>query len=150
MTNATTATEPESLDVTSELMRSRQRADEKSCDSSTTTEPSKPARLPTTTSITPGSEASWLTLGRRAWRAGRDEGQKQGAARYFTSPVMEQMSLELTVQRVVIDAMSAAAEQREKALAHWKSEAAWWKAEHDKVHDEYCAFVEEMRRKYVR
>lgn len=87
---------------------------------------------------------------RAAYREGNESGKRQGAAAYLNSPVTEQIALELTVLRVAMTAMSSATEQRERLLELWKAEAAFWKAEHDRVHDEYCGFVEEMRRKYVR
>ena len=71
---------------------------------------------------------------------------KRGAASYFQSRVTEQLALELTVSRIAIQAMTGAAEQRERLLAHWRSEAAYWKTEHDRVHADYCAFVKEIGR----
>ena len=79
---------------------------------------------------------------------GYDAGLKRGAVSYFASPMMEQLSLEITVNRIAIEAMSQAAEQMERLLSHWKAEAAWWKEEHDRVHDEYCATVADLARRF--
>ena len=58
------------------------------------------------------SEHGWLSEQepREARRQAYDAGIKRGAASIFSAPVMEQISLELTVTRVTLDAMSAAAE----------------------------------------
>lgn len=84
--------------------------------------------------------------GRQSYQAGL----RRATAGYINSPLMEQLSLELTVTRAVVSAMSQVAQQRETLLLHWKGEAAWWRAEHDKVHGEYCAFVKEMARRFAR
>jgi hypothetical protein len=66
---------------------------------------------------------------------------------YLNSPLMTQLSLELTLTRVTITAMSQAAEQRERVVSHWKAEARWWREEHDRVSSEYTTFVREMARR---
>ena len=83
-------------------------------------------------------------------KAAYEAGMKRGAVSYFSSKAMEQLSMELTVLRVTVGAMTGAAEQTERLLSHWKAEARFWKEQHDKVHDEYCATISELARKYVK
>jgi hypothetical protein len=83
---------------------------------------------------------------REEWRAGFDSGMKQGTSRVLQSGALEQIVLELSLQRATTDV----AVQRETLLAHWKTEAQWWREEHDKVHAEYCAFVKEIGRSFCK
>jgi hypothetical protein len=133
MTSATTAVSPEFSEPTCE------RTPSPSPESNTALSESS-----TSNALKPGLSVIDNGLSREAWRAGHDSGEKRGAISYFQSRVMEQLSLELTIQRIAIQAMSGAAEQRERLLAHWKSEAGWWKTEHDKVHAAYCEFVKSV------
>ena len=83
---------------------------------------------------------------RQEWRDGYDSGMRSGTQRVLQSSALEQLMLELTLQR----AMTDVAMQRERLLQHWKSEAQWWREEHDRVHAEYCAFVKEMARRLAK
>lgn len=148
-TSAITAKLPESSDVTSELMRSRREAAKKSSVSSTTIAPSKAAPLPTTTNITPGSEASWLTLGRKAWRAGRLAGLTDGAKAYSQGAVMQDIATELVMLRSLVSAMTQVAHERESQLERMRADRDFWRAQYDRELGEFCEFAEAVRAKYV-
>jgi len=75
---------------------------------------------------------------------------RRGLAGYINSPLMEQLSLELTVTRAAIEAMSGVAAQREVLILHWKAEASWWREESQRISAEYTAFVAEMARRFAR
>jgi DNA polymerase III psi subunit len=47
---------------------------------------------------------------REEWRAGYDSGLKHGAARYFNSPLMEQLALELTLLRATAESLGKQAD----------------------------------------
>ena len=85
---------------------------------------------------------------REEYRAGVDAGTRQGSQRVLQGPVLEQIALELTVQRAVNTAMAGAAHQRETLLAHWQSEAAWWREECTRIDTEFAAFVKKMARQF--
>lgn len=87
---------------------------------------------------------------RQEWRDGFESGVKQGTTRVLQSDALAQIALELKVTRTFNDAMAEVAHQRERLLAHWKSEAQWWREEHDRVHAEYCAFVKDCARRFLR
>lgn len=80
------------------------------------------------------------------WREGFDAGLKQGVSRVLNSDALCQLALALEVHKAFGDAMSAAAEQREKLLAHWQAEARWWKEEYRRVNQEYSDFVDKVER----
>jgi hypothetical protein len=54
---------------------------------------------------------------REEWRAGFDSGVKAGTTRYFNSPVMETIAVELTLLRTLYAAVCDELEQRDKVLA---------------------------------
>ena len=83
-------------------------------------------------------------------RQSYDSGIRRALTTYINSPLMEQLSLELTVHRVTIGAMARVAQQRERLLSHWKSETKWWREEHDRVSAEYGAFVKDMARRFAK
>lgn len=87
---------------------------------------------------------------REDYRAGFDSGLRQGAIRVMQSDAMAQLAFDLKVLRICSDAMADVAVQRERLLAHWKSEARWWREEHDRVSAEYSAFVKEMARRFAK
>ncbi|MGP1609733.1 MAG: hypothetical protein ACTS5G_03420 [Burkholderiales bacterium] len=93
------------------------------------------------------------------WRDGFDTGMREGVRRVVGTQdsrkeptqgqsAFAQIALELQVQRVVNDAMAAAAHQRETELAVWKAEARWYMEERDRIHAEYCAFVKAMAARF--
>jgi hypothetical protein len=96
----------------------------------------------------PDTEHGWLSEPdqREARRWAYEAGVKRGAASFFQSPVMEQLSLEIALTKATLRAVSDAAIQRERLLLHWKNEAQWWRAEHDKVSAEYSNFVKQAAR----
>lgn len=87
---------------------------------------------------------------REEWRSGFDAGLRDGARRVMHSDAMGQLAFDLKVLRICSDAMADVAVQRERLLAHWKSEAQWWREEHDRVRDEYHAFTREMVRRFAK
>ena len=72
---------------------------------------------------------------------GFDYGIRKGVSRVLESRPLGQLALELKVTRVVLDAVSAAAEQRERELAMWKGEASLYRGEYERVSAEFTAFV---------
>ena len=93
-----------------------------------------------------GSGSDDTERGRQSYNAG----MRRGLAGYINSPLMEQLSLELTVTRAAIEAMSGVAAQREVLILHWKAEASWWREESQRISAEYTAFVAEMARRFAR
>lgn len=83
---------------------------------------------------------------RQEWRDGFDSGIRAGTSRTLQSNALTQLALELTLYKSAL----AVAEQRERLLAHWKSEAQWWREEHDRVSAEYTSFVKEMARRFAK
>jgi len=83
---------------------------------------------------------------RDEWRDGFDSGQKSGTQRVLQSDALEQLVLELVMQRATV----GVAIQRERLLEHWKAEARWWHEEHDRLSAEHTAFVSEMVRRFAK
>ena len=79
-------------------------------------------------------------------RQAYDAGMRRAMASYINSPLMEQLSLELTLTRATLRAVSDTAMQRERLLLHWQNEARWWQEEYGRLSSEYSAFVKAVAR----
>jgi hypothetical protein len=78
------------------------------------------------------------------WKEGLDLGLD------FSGKRIAQLTLDLSLTRTKLAEARNGNEERERLLQHWKSEAQWWHEEHDKIRDEYHAFVKEMARRFAR
>lgn len=77
-----------------------------------------------------------------------DEGLEVGLD--FSGKRVAQLTLDLSECRTKLAEAIGGSEERERLLQHWKSEAQWWREEHDRVHQEYCEFAKEMARRFAK
>lgn len=78
------------------------------------------------------------------WKEGLDLGLD------FSGKRNAQLTLDLSLCRTKLVKALSGNEERERLLQHWKSEAAYWLEEHNRVRDEYHAFAKEMVRRFVK
>lgn len=79
-----------------------------------------------------------------SWKEGLDVGLEFGGKR------IAQLTLDLSLCRTKLAQSLSGNQERERLMQHWKSEAQWWREEHDRVHAEYCAFVDEMAKRFAK